>query len=180
MTLREVFERISRLDPGLEFESVGSYQHFDANVRDWFELGNPSGLIRFNSNNLRLYSAGEFKAMQTGYSVGLHGQPLNEWPEQAVVIGDIGADPICVHSAAHFSVSLARHGERDWRLQPFSSDLLSFALFLEKWLKLLPQIPLDPLDENGDVSDLYLAPVERAFPDAQGLVNRKTLWEFFL
>jgi hypothetical protein len=86
------------------------------------------------AREIQLFGAADLIAGQAGYSIhGLSGKPIDDWPEEYLVIGQAEGDPYYLDlsetDGTDASVGTAEHGQGSWE---FFEEADSFRDFLEE------------------------------------------------
>src|SRR5262245_37922377 len=91
--------QFSPCDPAV-LKSVSQTLPLSPELITWYELAAPvSVYIPWTGNDLTLYSPAELVENQEGYRwfAGTR-NPLDDWQEHWLVVGDVGADPFIAHT----------------------------------------------------------------------------------
>jgi hypothetical protein len=82
-------------------------------------------------NGLELYAASQLIKKQEGYSYNpIEKKPIDDWPQDCVVIADDGADPYVLDlsqsDGEDAPVLFACHGQGDWDFEEYASSCTEF------------------------------------------------------
>ncbi len=95
--------------------------------------------IPWTVESLELFAEGEMDGGQLGYrwfceSDGQAGEALSNWPENWIVLGQFGGDPVIFDSETA-EVMLAEHGMGSWAPEAIAADLAEFLQLLTTWIR---------------------------------------------
>lgn len=89
----------------------------------FLELGPDNASVPAYGNSVFLPSLSELWEFQAGYRYhGLTGEDLADWPDELLVVGHQGGDPIAIDRTLG-TVYFARHGSGLWRFESLSDSL---------------------------------------------------------
>lgn len=85
--------------------------------------------------DMSLYSFASLDKEQAGYAFdGKTREPVEDWPEGMLVIGECSADPITLNPAEPGEVFFAMHGQGEWSPLPIAPDIEGFLKLCIAWL----------------------------------------------
>lgn len=122
-----------------------------ADAREFYTRFDPQNpVIDSFWGDMKLYSFASLDKKQAGYAFdGKTRQPVEEWPEGMLVIGDCAADPIMLNPAAPGEVFFAMHGQGEWDPLPIAADIEGLLKLCVAWLEMVHERG-DELDDDTD------------------------------
>lgn len=119
-------------------------------------------------NPISFWAASELTRTPLGYHADAAGHPVSDWPADALLVADEGADPVIVDLAdAAGPVLQAMHGMGEWSFSAVADSIPQYLLLSAAMHHALTMVA-DPILDDEQGFRLADAPAQWLFPRVRG------------